>query len=298
MPLEDIEKIKAHYNFTARDAANLKALLPVMEPHAQGFVEAFYGDVKHFENAHKFLKDEETVKRHQKALGKWFLNLFSGHYDQAYFMELARVGRVHVDIRLSAHYVNAAMNFVRTYLLDLVKNEIKDQKECAYLTGSLEKMIDINLDILTSSYIEEERRISFISQKVESYLIQFAKRFSYGLNLVLVLALVVLGIMVMGLFVYDVTRVFAGDMEKGLLSTLGSLLMLWVVIELMDTEIYHLRGGKFAINVFISVALVAIIRKILVTSLYGGEEIGAQLTLIAAVAVLGGVYWLIAKIER
>ncbi|MCK5236879.1 MAG: phosphate-starvation-inducible PsiE family protein [Deltaproteobacteria bacterium] len=59
----------------------------------------------------------------------------------------------------------------------------------------------------------------------------------------------------------------------------------------------HLKGSKFAINVFISVALVAVIRKILVTSL-SSEKVEAQLSLIAAVAVLGVVYWLIAKVEK
>jgi uncharacterized membrane protein (DUF373 family) len=78
---------------------------------------------------------------------------------------------------------------------------------------------------------------------------------------------------------------------------MGSLLMLWVVIELIDNEIRQLRGGRFAIKVFISVALVAVIRKILVTTL-SAEAIGAQISLIAAVAVLGVVYWLISKVEQ
>jgi uncharacterized membrane protein (DUF373 family) len=161
---------------------------------------------------------------------------------------------------------------------------------------SVEKILDMNLDVFTNSYVEEEKKF-FFSLKVESYLVQMANRFSHGLNLILVIGLVLLGFMVMGLFAYDILHILDGDIEKGLLSTLGSLLMLWVVIELMDTEIKHLRGGKFAIKVFISVALVAVIRKILVTSL-SSEEVGAQLSLVAAVAVLGAIYWLIAKVER
>jgi uncharacterized membrane protein (DUF373 family) len=102
--------------------------------------------------------------------------------------------------------------------------------------------------------------------------------------------------MVIGLFAYDLTHLFDGDLEKGLLSTLGSLLMLWVVIELIDNEIRQLRGGRFAIKVFISVAMVAVIRKILVTTL-AAEAIEAQISLIAAVAVLGVVYWLISRVE-
>jgi hypothetical protein len=57
----------------------------------------------------------------------------------------------------------------------------------------VEKIIDINLDVITSAYVEEEKRATFVSRRFESYLIQFAKRFSYGLNLILVLGLVALG---------------------------------------------------------------------------------------------------------
>ena len=150
---------------------------------------------------------------------------------------------------------------------------------------------------MTSSYIEEEKKKVFVSQKVEGFLISFSERFSHGLNLILVLGLVALGIMVMVLFVYDVTHIFGGDIEKGILGTLGSLLMLWVVIELVDTEIDHLRGEKFAIKVFISVALVAVIRKILVVFLKT-DAAELQLSLVAAILVLGVVYWLVSKVDK
>jgi uncharacterized membrane protein (DUF373 family) len=293
--MEIIERIKAHYGFTPKDAENLRRLLPVVEKKKGSFTDAFYGYIKNLEEAGRFLKDEETIRKHKEAVGDWLVRLFGGEYGPEYFMELERVGMAHVKIELSPHYVNSAMHFVKGYLADLVKAEVRDEKERIYALGSLEKILDINLDVFTSSYVEEERRV-FLFPKVESYLIQFARRFSYGLNLVLVAGLVILGFLVMGLFVYDVTHIFAGEIEKGLLATLGSLLMLWIVIELMDTQIQHLRGKKFAIKVFISVALVAVIRKILVTTV-AEEALGAQLSLVAGVAVLGAVYWLISKAE-
>lgn len=294
--MEKIDRIKAHYGFTTEDTNNLGQLRPVMEAEKDKFVEAFYGYLKNLEEAQRYLKDEETIKKHRDAVGQWMLNLFSGEYGYGYFKELERVGMAHVKINLPAHYVNAAMHFVKRYLLDIVRREIKDVREQAYSCGSVEKILDINLDVFTSSYMEEEKRVAFLSHRVESYLIQFAGRFSYGLNLMLVMGLVGMGVMVMWLFVYDLTHIYQGDIEKGLLSTLGSLLMLWVVIELMDTEVRHLKGKKFAIKVFISVALVAVIRKILIISL-ATEKVEAQLSLIAAVAVLGGVYWLVSKVE-
>lgn len=294
--MESIERIMAHYGFTPRDAENLRQLQPIMERFRERFPTEFYNQIKSFEDASKFLKDEETIKRHQDGLKVWFMNLFSGEYNNQYLKDLERIGSTHVKISLSAHYVNAAMHFVKWFCGKVLRDEISDEKERLYLWGSVEKILDINLDALTSSYIEEERKHYFISQNVESHLIDFARRFSYGLNLFLVLGLVLMGVTVLGLFVYDVTHIFAGDIEKGLLGTLGSLLMLWVVIELVDTEIKHLKGGKFAIKVFIGVALVAVIRKLLVIMLKA-EAIEAQFSLIAAIAVLGAVYWLISRIE-
>ncbi|MBI4745125.1 MAG: phosphate-starvation-inducible PsiE family protein [Deltaproteobacteria bacterium] len=294
--MESIDRIMAHYGFTSRDAENLRLLRPIMERFRERFPIEFYNQIKYFEDTPAFLKDDETIKRHQEGLKVWFMNLFSGEYNNLYLKDLERIGSTHVKINLSAHYVNAAMHFVKWFCGKVLREEISDEKERLFLWGSVEKILDINLDALTSSYIEEERKHYFISQNVESHLIDFARRFSYGLNLFLVLGLVLMGVTVLGLFVYEVTHIFAGDIEKGLLGTLGSLLMLWVVIELVDTEIKHLKGGKFAIKVFIGVALVAVIRKLLVIMLQA-EAIEAQFSLIAAIAVLGAVYWLISRIE-
>lgn len=296
--MESIEKIKVHYNFTTVDAANLKQLKPVMEKHKDEFPKEFYNYIKHLEDTPKFLKNEEIIKRHQDGLKEWFINLFSGEYGTHYLRDVERIGYAHVKIKLPTHYVNAAMHFVRQYCLRILEKEFcADINECRYLAKSVDKIIDINLDVITSSFIEEEIKTYFLSERVESYLIQFANRFAYGLNLILVMGLVIMGILVMGLFAYDVSHIFAGDIEKGLLGTLGSLLMMWVVIELMDTEVKHLKGGKFAIKIFISVALVAVIRKMLVTTLKT-EAVEAQFSLIAAIAVLGAIYWLIARVEK
>ena len=48
---------------------------------------------------------------------------------------------------------------------------------------------------------------------------------------------------------------------------LGSLLVLWVLMELLHTQIDFLKGGKFNVSIFVLVALVAFIRKPMVASL-------------------------------
>ncbi|MDH3974241.1 MAG: protoglobin domain-containing protein [Deltaproteobacteria bacterium] len=292
-----IKKVKENYSFTSWDENLLRKLAPVMEKHGDEFVDAFYNKAMQFKNASKYLKNDEIINKHKGALKGWFLKLFNGPYNADYTYYLERIGHAHVKVNLPSHYVNVSISFVRKFCSDIIMKEISACEERGDMLLSVGKILDINLDILTASYIEEEKNLFFISKKAENKLINFAKRFSYGLNLVLVIGLVFLGVTVLGLFAYDITHLFDGNIEKGLLATLGSLMILWVVIELVDTEIDHLKGAKFSIKVFVSVAMVAIIRKILVTSLKT-EEVGAQISLIAALAVLGVVYWIVSHTEK
>jgi len=294
-----IERVKENYSFSNWDEKLLIKLTPTMEDAADDFVNAFYKKVMQFKNASKYLKDEEVIERHKGALREWFLKIFQGQYDGDYLHYLEGIGCAHVKAKLPPHYVNVCISFVRKFCNDLILKTLSDCEERTDSIVSVGKILDINLDILTSSYIEEEKNIFFLSKKAERKLITFAERFSYGLNLVLMVGLVILGLMVLGLFAYDLTHLFRGDMEKGLLATLGALLMLWVVIELVDTEVEHLRGAKFSVKVFVSVAMVAVIRKVLVTTLKSEPAaVQAQYSLIVALAVLGVVYWIIHKTEK
>jgi uncharacterized membrane protein (DUF373 family) len=291
-----IDKIKENYSFTDWDAKVLMRMASIMEKHTEDFTDEFYRKIKTFKNASKYLKSEKIIKKHRDAVQGWFFKLFQGSFDDDYLYYLERIGYTHVKVALPSHYVNVSINFIRNYCTKIAIEEVPDCEERSDMIVSLGKILDMNLDILTSSYIQEEKNIFFISKKAEGKLINFAKRFSYGLNLVLLLGLVILGITVLGLFGYDLTHILSGDIEKGLLASLGSLLMLWVVIELVDTEVDHLKGSKFSIKIFVSVAMVAIIRKILITSLKS-DELNAQIFLVIALGVLGAILWIISKTE-
>jgi hypothetical protein len=103
---------------------------------------------------------------------------------------------------------------------------------------SVGKIIDISMDVIVSAYIEE---ISLYSPvyKVKSALLSFSELFSQATNFVLVFALIGLTLGVIGLFVRDAINIFYGDIVQGIISSLGSMLLLWLMMELMNTEIAH-----------------------------------------------------------
>jgi uncharacterized membrane protein (DUF373 family) len=117
------------------------------------------------------------------------------------------------------------------------------------------------------------------------------------MNLVVVIGLVVLSLSVIALFVKDVTHIFAGNVEHGVIVALGTMLILWVMIELMSAEIQHIKDGKFSLKIFAEVALVAFIRDALVASL-NHENINKLVTLAGIVFLLSIVYWIIYRTEK
>lgn len=291
-----MQEIKGHYRFTDEDAEYLQSLQPLATQSVERFTQEFYDYLYGLPEIAPILESANRVRLREMHSG-WFLSLFAGSYDNHYLSHLTRIGRAHVKVGLGVHFVNAAMNQIRHFLLNLIDSSYSDREQRRLLREAVEKILDINLDIMSGSYREEELKKVFLSHKVESLLIKACERFTYGLNLVLVLALVGVSISVVFLFLWDITHIFKGNMEKGILSALGELLILWMMIELMDNEIKNLKGGKFNIIVFIGVIIVAMIREILISTLRH-DDLTTQAFLAGTLLILGVVYYLVSRAQK
>ena len=149
----DITKMKAHYRFTKGDAQTLKSLLPIVKPSTTDLLPNFYKFIFGFEHAKLFLNTPEILHIHEEAIGLWFVELFNGTYDETYFQKLYIISEKHVKVGLPSHYVNTAFSFVRSFLEQLLQEKGQADKLTA-----VHKIIDINLDILSLSYQEEEQK--------------------------------------------------------------------------------------------------------------------------------------------
>jgi len=294
--MQQYTELKQHYKFSQEEADLLKTLQPRMEALADTFIDEFYDYIWGFGHTAKFLKDKKIIAFHREKIKAWFINLFCGHYDMEYFMYLYKIGEVHVKIGLPTHYVNSAFTFVRTFALQNIENNFENKTQHVKEIKALEKIIDINLDVLTSSYREEELSKFLSLSKVEKSILTGLKKFNSYVNFFLAGALALVAFFAIGLFVYDIYLLFFSDIgiQKGVLTVLGSLLVLWAAIELIHEEINHLQGKGFAIGAFIMLAMAALIRKILIYSLSPNKS--EELLIIGAVIVgLAISYWLVGQ---
>ena len=225
----------------------------------------------------------------------WLLDLFKGPYDERYFQRLQRVGQAHVNIGISAHFVYVGMNFLRQQLGQIIESEVEPKLRGA-AQAALAKILDLNLDLISRAYRDEEMRRVFLSFKLDNALMRFARRFTFGLNLLVLLGLMALSVGVLVVLAHDISMIFRGSREGGLAAALGSLLVLWLMIELLDAEIDRLQGGAFKFNLFVGVALVAFIRKVLVATL-AHESLQTELMYLGGILILGVIFWLVTKAE-
>jgi uncharacterized membrane protein (DUF373 family)/hemoglobin-like flavoprotein len=292
--MRTFQEIKDNYRFTELEIEILKGMLPLVEPHADRLVDDFYTLFLQIPDTAKFLTEDRLsrLRGHHRA---WLLSMFQGPYDERYFQRLQRIGHAHVRISLSAHFVYVGMNLIRQHLVRLVQTEVEPRLRDGTL-AAVEKILDLNLDVIARTYHEEEIRRVFLSQKLDSLLIRFSQRFTFGLNILLVVGLLGLSLGAVALIIQDVGHIAQGRLDQGLVGALGSVLVLWVVIELLDMEIDRLRGGAFKLHLFVGVALVAFIRKVLVTSL-GHQDLPTEGLYLAGVLVCGVIYWLVSRTE-
>lgn len=290
----DYSTLKSHYRFTKEDEALLLEMRPQIEAFADDFLEGFYEFIWNFGKTADFLKDEEILNRHRGKIREWYMELFQGTYNISYFLKLYKIGETHVRLGLPTHYVNAAFNFVRVFTLGKIQTHCKESETLTERLKAVEKILDINLDVLTSSYRQEEMSRYLSLSVTEKALLGWLKKTSSYFNYLLAGALVMVASFAIGLFVYDVYLLFSGQnsVEEGILTILGSLLILWAAIELIHQEMEHLRGGSFALEAFITLAIAALIRKILIFSLSPAKT---EDVLMYGVLVLclGVSYWLI-----
>ncbi len=292
--MQNYQSLKEHYRFTEKEAQILKELQPQMEELAEEFQDGFYDYIWGFGKTAQFLKNQEIIVYHREKIKEWFINLFSGKYDLTYFTYLYKIGETHVKIGLPTHYVNSVFTYVRTFILTAIKDQSPNDKDHIEKLKAVEKIVDMNLDVLTSSYREEELSKYLSLSKVEKNILTGLKKFNSYINYLLAIALVLVAFFAIGLFSYDIYLLFFSDIgiEKGILTVLGSLLVLWAAIELIHEEINHLQGKGFAIGAFIMLAMAALIRKVLIYSL--STQKGDELLMIAAVIVgLSISYWLV-----
>ncbi len=325
----DLERLFLYFEIREKDIKNLQFLGHILLPYKEEFAEAFYDNLMKFPDIKEYIP-EEKLQRLKQTIKEWYERLFSGKYDSEYLLYLLRIAKVHVDEGIPPHYIIVAMNFVSRFCtrrvseyfkkhgLEFFKQyQIEQRKECdpervedlqrfvieelfdrmEELTRSLRKILALNEDVFISYYIDAEMKTFLEAGRVERTAISFSKKFAVFMDIAILLGLMFLAVFVIALFAKDILHFFHGDLAHGLIAAMGDLLILWTVLELLNSEIKFMLGGELAVSAFVSVALAATIREALVISLEHSKPIEFKLGIGALILILGVVYGIVKWFE-
>lgn len=115
-------------------------------------------------------------------------------------------------------------------------------------------------------------------------------KFLFFIEGFLALAVSIVLLFAIGMLFFDIISMISNKYAEGIGTVLGSLLVIWVLLELLEAQLDHLKGKKPDATIFVIVALVAFIRKLLVASLKPDKIELAYFSLVAIV-VLALVYF-------
>lgn len=290
------KSLQAHYDLSEKDVENLLYVQPFMEKYRSEFIHDYYEAIKD-----KFSlsdKQKSVLEAKKERVGQWYDMLFSGKPDNNYYNFLYKQGSGIYKYSFDPDYLPAMISFARLWLHEKIFQNVDDDYKRKGILLSLHKMIDINNEIMLGAYYDKivSKYCSVFSWR--QLVVDFAERFSLVMHSILVAVLIGLTLAAVWIMGADLVRLVQGHADTMLITSLGSLLIIWVLVELLHTEVQIIRGGKFKTSVFISVALIAFIRDLLIITLK--HEKGNLIQygfILSAILILGLIYWMIVRTE-
>jgi signal transduction histidine kinase len=157
MPETVLDELKRYVRFDEVDERSLRALHAPARPHFDRISTVFYDRILSHEEARTALVGGESQVGHLKVtLVAWMDSLLSGPWDDAYWANRYRIGRVHVRIGLPQHYMFGAMNVIRTELLQVAREAFQDDpRTLDPVRTALGKIIDLELAIMLHTYRDD-----------------------------------------------------------------------------------------------------------------------------------------------
>lgn len=145
-------ELKRYVRLDARDAQLLVAFGARARPELPRIAAAFYDRVREHEQAHAVFTGEAQIERLQRTLVVWLERVCGGEYDEAYFEQTSRIGRVHVKIGLPQRYMFTAMALIRVELLRIADRELG--AGAAPTREAIDRILDLELAIMLEAYEE------------------------------------------------------------------------------------------------------------------------------------------------
>lgn len=288
--------LSKNYELTERDIEHLLYIQPFISRFRDEFLEDCTEKIATLKLNDK---QKDAMKANMEKMGIWFDRLFDGMPDNAYFNFLDKLGCSLYKYGFEPDFVPTLISFCRMWMHEKIFIIMEDDIRRKTILLSMHKMLDINNEIVINAYYDKMLSILNPVQTYRTAVVRISEKFSFLMHSMLVSVLIGLTLLAGYVFVKEAVHMLAHQNDHALITALGSLLIIWVLVELLHTEIQMIKGGKFKNSIFISVALIAFIRDLMIITLkHESANMIQHGFILVSILVLGVIYWLIVKTEN
>lgn len=240
----------------------------------------------------------EIIQKHHESLRYWYLKFFEGKLDNKYLEFLGNIGKTHVKFNIAQDQVNIMTHWVRQWFHEKIFQNIQDDVRRKDVLFTMHKLMDINKDIIFETYYTTEIKKYSIFRSIRDLIISVSERIEFITQIVVLTFLIILTLSAATYFIIDFVGLIKLKPDFFIIKALSSLLMIWVLSELLYTEINIIKGAKFKISTFVGVALITFVRDLLIVSLEQSSDLNKMLTILLSTTILGIIYWLVTITEN
>jgi len=291
-----IKEVISNYSLSEKDIQNLIFMEKFMLEYVDQFVDEFY-DYMILKIQLPDSMTPDVIQKHQNMLKIWYKRFFEGKIDNKYLEYLVNIGNTHIKFNITQDMFNIMSNWTRQWFHEKIFQNVSDDIRRKDLLFSMHKLMDINKDIISDAYYTTEIKKYSVFLSLRDFVISVSERIEFITQIIILSFLIFLTISAAAYFLFDIVVLMKMKPDFFIIKALSSLLMIWVLSELLYTEINIIKGAKFKISTFVGVALIAFVRDLLIMTLEHTGSIEKLLLIILSITVLGLVYWLVTITE-
>lgn len=290
-------EILKRFNFEEADLQHISIIQDYMLKEEDEFIKDFLD----FLSTDVYISRElaENVDKINTAkISSWYKGIVTGKLNSSFsdFINHCNTTIVPKGI-FTIENTLTSFNFIRVWMQDKVFEMSDSEWGYKKILDSYTKLLNASVFITMNSYAPNEVSVKS-SSKIKSKIVSLAERASLLTHSMLLFFLIVMTFGGVAYFIWSLWDLRAVRPDKLFVTALGSLLVLWVLIELINSEIQMLRGDKFRISIFVGIVLIAFIREVLILTLkQDGGERDFMIIMLGGILILGITYFILAKAE-
>ncbi len=290
-------EILSRFSFTEVDKDYITSINEVMTQYSDTFIKDVFNYLRS-DTIFKLEHGNVDEKLNGEKLVLWYKDIISGKLN-GIFSEFVSEFNLNNTPKgtFSGERIAELFNYIRIWFQSKIFETAESEWDCKGMLQAYTKIINASIYITMNTYVPRDK-ISTQYAKMKGVILSLAEKASLITHSILLFFLIIMTFAGVGFFVWSLWDLAEVEPDKLFVTALGSLLVLWVLIELINSEIQMLRGDKFRISVFVGVVLIAFIRELLIMTLkHDANNTVAMILLLSGILIFGVTYWLLAKSE-